>query len=645
MGQVTLNNTGNNTVNSALSLCSVTPVSTMPVSFDALVPKKAFDNFEVWEVAKEELKNLYSGFVFTIEPTTEQLVLLQQQQHLRSNAVNDCILADIEFFQQQAKLPKVKKPKTTTPVVKATKSQQGKRGSAVSHGKAEKSLKPIDVHNRKLKDKLMAEGWSSRMANSVMKEAKAFVKGKMAWAKEHVKVLKKKFKASKDNVRKNELQSQIQFYTEQSQGEHITIGAKELLKKLSNVGAKLKAFETTVSLTEGKKLTDKALLEELVTYDALVAEKEQLQAKFQNSKLHPLTQMGSKDEYVTDIIIQKLVFTGNKTMYLRSVAGKHPNDEPTYFLEVKQPHHMFKDKKHGSNLALMSIPVRITQRNRKLHTAALDAHKAVKYTITFEANENGTGERLVCHGTYKVDRIDIKDFKGDRSLAIDQNAGFITLAIIERIGTQGKVLFLKKYKLPQTGSEAERAARLVEVVKLIVNLALEYRTNIVIEDINLVGKKTNSKKANYKVHNIPYSQFQERLGKMAGLLGVQVVSVNPAFSSVLAKVSYPSLNVHLGAAIILARRHLGLKEEIIHVDQQAGTCEMNLQGITNSPKVSIGKEVGRALQSKCRHPWFWAWLLTQVGKQLKADLVKVETCTKTTPIVSTGTIYVKASSP
>ena len=99
---------------------------------------------------------------------------------------------------------------------------------------------------------------------------------------------------------------------------------------------------------------------------------------------------------------------------------------------------------------------------------------------------------------------------------------------------------------------------------MVVDYALSVKKSVILEELSFKNKKSKCKKFNRMRHNFIYRKILESKKSKACKSGVEVLEVNPAFTSVLGKLKYQkmySLNRHTSASLVIARRGVGLREK------------------------------------------------------------------------------------
>jgi IS605 OrfB family transposase len=524
----------------------------------------------------------YTGFAFGVDVKAEDLMELTQYFKDYNQGVKWCFDQLLDHYQSLPARKKTKRKKKKKN--KTSKAAQGKAGANAAHGKTPKSRRAIDVLKRALKRELCRRGFLARQANSIIGEADKFIKGKIGAAKYQVKLKTRALKVVSKNYDKNfdrirKLKSQIGFWTEMIQGRHILWVRKELHVKLSKLGLRLHA-ETDV----GKR---KELQQQ---FDIA-------RAQFDQARNRPITQIGYGKEEAHG------QWTGNKTIGIIEKDGK-------LFLMVKLPVKTLSD---GTRLRReLMLPIHpMKERNAKLFEEAKARKAAITYQISFDEDKRGG---VHCYGTFKMEKGAVLPFHKNRRIGIDQNAGFITVALVEG----DRVIWVVKRRLKQRGCAQARLEKLYALCKELIAMSVRHEAPLVLEDLKLAGKaRRGSHETNYKISNIPYGKFQETIRRLAYAGGVTVFVVNPFHTSTLARVSFPGMDVHLGAAVQVAWRQLKIPEARARMRwNNDSTCDIrvNIPGAPRNPVIRVSENAGKALRSKGSSPTLWSWVLAQAGQ-------------------------------
>jgi len=201
-----------------------------------------------------------------------------------------------------------------------------------------------------------------------------------------------------------------------------------------------------------------------------------------------------------------------------------------------------------------------------------------------------------------------KTYRGRAALGVDLNARSAALALIRHDGNVAETHSLP-FELGRK-STAQTESILSAITREIVMYACMQRVPIVIEDLDFSEKKKQLSEmgARYAemLSGLAYSTFYKMLTRHAARHGVKVITVNPAFTSVLGWVKFgvDRLTVDEAAAVAIARRGQGFKERL-RSQSMAPALRRNLMQASG--------------ETHMRHVWagwrrFYSWL----GRSRKA---------------------------
>ena len=169
---------------------------------------------------------------------------------------------------------------------------------------------------------------------------------------------------------------------------------------------------------------------------------------------------------------------------------------------------------------------------------------------------------LYCTFEIQIDEFLTRSNHG--TIGLDFNKGFITLA---ETNTYGHLV--RTQVLPYRFNSGDKTKTdLQGVANYIVKLALQTGKDVSIEDLDFKTKKSkteskHSKKYNEMLHSLAYREFSDIVESVTYRNRVNLVKVNPAWTSWLARQKYcppMKLNVHVGASYVIARRGRGYKD-------------------------------------------------------------------------------------
>jgi IS605 OrfB family transposase len=170
--------------------------------------------------------------------------------------------------------------------------------------------------------------------------------------------------------------------------------------------------------------------------------------------------------------------------------------------------------------------------------------------------------------SFEIPTPKVKYTKDNGVIAIDTNASPIHLAVAE-VSKTGELLSYQTISLHHLLGLSQNSKDHQEwiLAHQIVNLAIEKGKAIAIENLKKLkkGKRGDGKAKLRKIlHQWNAKKFLQKLKRVAMLKGVEVIEVNPAYTSVIGMLKYaPQLSIDkdIAGAYVIGRRALGFKED------------------------------------------------------------------------------------
>jgi IS605 OrfB family transposase len=171
--------------------------------------------------------------------------------------------------------------------------------------------------------------------------------------------------------------------------------------------------------------------------------------------------------------------------------------------------------------------------------------------------------------SFEIPTPEVKYTKENGVIAIDTNASPIHLAIAE-VSKTGELLSYQTISLhhliglSQNGKDHQEWI----LAHKIVDLAIEKGKAIAVENLKKLkkGMRGDGKaKLRKRLHQWNAKKFLQKLKRVAMLKGVEVIEVNPAYTSVIGMLKYaPQLSIDkdIAGAYVIGRRALGFKEDM-----------------------------------------------------------------------------------
>jgi len=153
--------------------------------------------------------------------------------------------------------------------------------------------------------------------------------------------------------------------------------------------------------------------------------------------------------------------------------------------------------------------------------------------------------------------------EGNGVIGIDLNADHIAYVETDRFGNP---IYRKTIPWVSYGKSKEQLKALTgDLCKEIINKAIEVKKPLVIEKLDFRKKKLDANDSKYArlLSGFAYGTFFSFLLARAYKHGIEVHTVNPAFTSIIGRVNFAKrygLSIHLAAALCIARRHQKFSE-------------------------------------------------------------------------------------
>ena len=140
---------------------------------------------------------------------------------------------------------------------------------------------------------------------------------------------------------------------------------------------------------------------------------------------------------------------------------------------------------------------------------------------------------------------------------------------ISETNNQGNIIKSYDSNFDATGTVHQNINDISLSVKRLINIAKASNKSIVIENLDFSKKKEElkagiNKKRNVQLSSFPYAKIKTLIKARARDAGIEVLEVNPAYTSVIGKAKYSKrlgISVHRAAAYVIARRGMNKKEK------------------------------------------------------------------------------------
>jgi IS605 OrfB family transposase len=171
--------------------------------------------------------------------------------------------------------------------------------------------------------------------------------------------------------------------------------------------------------------------------------------------------------------------------------------------------------------------------------------------------------------SFEIPAPEVRYTKGNGVIAIDTNASPIHLAIAE-VSKTGELLSYRTINLHHLLGLSKNAKDYQEwiLAHKIVDIAIQKGKAIAVENLKKLkrGMRGDGKaELRKRLHQWNAKKFLQKLKRVVMIKGVEIVEVNPAYTSVIGMLKYaPQLNIDkdVAGAYVIGRRALGFKEDM-----------------------------------------------------------------------------------
>jgi transposase, IS605 OrfB family, central region len=171
--------------------------------------------------------------------------------------------------------------------------------------------------------------------------------------------------------------------------------------------------------------------------------------------------------------------------------------------------------------------------------------------------------------SFEIPTPEVRYTKENGVIAVDTNASPIHLAVAE-VSKTGELVSYQTISLHHLLGLSQNSKDHQEwiLAHQLIDLAIQKNKAIAIENLKKLrkGKRGDGKATLRKrLHQWNAKKFLQKLKRVAMINGVEVIEVNPAYTSVIGMLKYaPQLNIDkdIAGAYVIGRRALGFKEDM-----------------------------------------------------------------------------------
>jgi len=289
----------------------------------------------------------------------------------------------------------------------------------------------------------------------------------------------------------------------------------------------------------------KRLFEKLCKNHLTGKTREELKKQWRELRQGTLISIGSRHEAVKGNLLLRFMELDGK-LHLRISTG---NREFIYAKVLREP-------SNGKDKWLTFMAMLLESWQTKNYFA---------YTVELKLRDGEVYGSV----SFELPTPKVKYTKENGLIAIDTNASPIRQAIAE-VSKTGELLSYQTINLHHLIGLSQNSKDHQEwiLAHQIVDLAIQKGKAIAIENLKKLkkGMRGDGKATLRKIlHNWNAKKFLQKLKRVAMLRGVEIVEVNPAYTSIIGMLKYaPQLNIDkdIAGAYVIGRRVLGFKEDM-----------------------------------------------------------------------------------
>src|SRR5919199_2608 len=258
-------------------------------------------------------------------------------------------------------------------------------------------------------------------------------------------------------------------------------------------------------------------------------------------------QVNLGNQYTVEMVGSKDESYGNQIAQLDFI-GKELHLRVPYFLESRYGKHL-------------TVPLRLPKHGQDNLATAWFNRQAITYRFIQK-----TLREWEIHLTFDVLPAPRQTASVQwGAIGVDLNPSSIGWANVDKDGNLKDAGQIKTNI--QSQPKGRTKAILVDAVTQLTQLALQYKCPIVVEKLDFSNKKKRLRELgsrhNRMLSNFAYSKFLQLLKARCFKLGIELIEVNPAYSSLIGLIKFMSMygmNSATAAAYVLARRAMHLSE-------------------------------------------------------------------------------------
>jgi IS605 OrfB family transposase len=354
------------------------------------------------------------------------------------------------------------------------------------------------------------------------------------------------------------------------------IASQRRLVKINydNYTSKVKYIENILE-TKNIKLTDKKKSALNSKLDKRKRKQEYLKKHIDNCTIPPVI-FGTKEMFLKrckgQITNEEWKACRNNRIYSRGDKTKKGNPnlrvvilKGMSFLEIS-----ILDKTKTNRAVKIQIPLYIPQKLSKKTGKVNGINYREMFLNYLESGEAyqvemvRKNDKYYVHITFEEQALKSENIDFKERIGIDTNPDGFALTLIDSTGNYKWDCYLYEHQLLYARSN-KRANLCGQLVKRVIAIAKEKGCSIAVEDLNFKDDKDVTGKFARIKHQFVYRTLLTMLERACIRNRIEVIKVRPQFTSKIGLYKYcPEyrLDIHNGAAMVIARRSYGFKERV-----------------------------------------------------------------------------------
>jgi IS605 OrfB family transposase len=275
---------------------------------------------------------------------------------------------------------------------------------------------------------------------------------------------------------------------------------------------------------------------------------------------------------------------------------------------------------HAQIVAALNTSQRITNQTK----AGVATIKRTGTALSYRFVRDAKGWRVFV--SVQAQAVEVNTRASMGAIGMDINADHLAISETDRFGN---LVEARRIDLHTYGKSSDQTKALIgDAAVSIVEQARQAGKPVVIEKLNFQKKKAELESVNRKqarmLSSFSCNKVASTIKAAAFRAGVEVIEVNPAYTSVIGAVNHAQtrgISVHQGAALAIARRGLGLCEK--------ATVPVGLVPTANGGHVTFELPV----RNRLKHVWtFWSKVRTNLKAAHVAHYLSGDSKRKPAPL-------------